>query len=403
VIVKFRNLKQRKQMKNTIKMSLAAALAVSALSTTASAGNLEEMIKDVTMSGKMEVEYETSQTTTGGVDSAALEGNRNNWDYDFDAKFKMPVNDSVTAELGLQADHEYGVNQDSANGNLNVSSLNFTYVNGPVTAIVGRQGIGAPWFDDAKGNGVKALVAAGPVTLAAAHFTGTTSDALTSELEQSDISAVAAIASVGPVNVAAWYAQLQGITNTLGTGLRTDADSYTVNVKGTFGPVKVCATHTQADYDLDLAGAVDPEASLTKLSVSADMGMVAPYVAYAMTNDDDTSAAARGEGVDLDEGDASTNFKKNILSLDDYNDADAYLIGTGVKMDALSLDVYYLAGDTTTGTVTTDFSEMGLGAKYQMSKNFAINSYYATAELDNTGNAADTESDVAEIALEYKF
>jgi hypothetical protein len=42
-------------MKNTIKMSLVAALAVAGFSTAASAGSLEEAIKGVSISGKMEV------------------------------------------------------------------------------------------------------------------------------------------------------------------------------------------------------------------------------------------------------------------------------------------------------------------------------------------------------------
>jgi hypothetical protein len=389
-------------MKNTIKMSLVAALAVAGLSSTASAGSLEEAIKGVSISGKMEVEYEKKMYKSGGDDTDR--GDR--WDYDFDITAKVPVNDNVTAIAGFQADKETDIEEETGNGNVDMPKIYFQYANGPVTAMVGKQSIGAPWFDDARGNGVKALFNTGPVTLAAAHFTGTTSDGLTSELEKADISAIAAIGSIGPVNFQAWYANLSGITATLGTTLDADADSLVLMADAKFDIVNVGIRHAQADYDLtDNSTHGDPEAELTKIDVSVDFGVAKPYAGYAWTNDDDDLAgdtADRGEGVDLDDNDSGNNFGKNIVFLDDYNDADAWMLGVTVPFGSWKIDAYYLDGDSDNDGVNTDFDEMGLDVEYKMSKNFTIDAYWAKAEIKEDGQDEEEKTDI-EIALEYKF
>jgi len=387
-------------MKNTIKMSLVAALAVAGLSTTASAGGLEEAIKGVSISGKMEVEYENFEHKVDGVKQ---DGNANNWDYDFDITVKVPVNDNITAIAGFQADDENDVEDATDSGNFNMPKVYFQYANGPVTAMVGRQTIGAPWFDDARANGVKALYNAGPVTLAAAHFTGVTDDGATSsDINTADISAVAAIGAVGPVNYQVWYANLSGISNTAGTVLNTDADSLVVKLDAKFDIVNVSAMHTTVDYDID--GANDAEAELTKLSVSADFGAVTPYLAYAWTNDDDNGAVARGEGVDLDDDDADTNFGVHNLMLDTLNDADAFLVGAVIPAGKFTINPYLVDGEaknTQHSSEKTDLQEYGIDVDYQMSKNFKITSYYAASETKTSG--VKTEDRNIEIALEYKF
>jgi len=388
-------------MKNTIKMSLVAALAVAGLSTSASAGGLEEAIKGVSISGKMEVEYDYESVNTGVA--GATDQNSNSWDYDLDITAKVPVNDQVTAVIGMEADHGKDVHTvvDTSNSksSVDVTKLYFMYANGPVTTMIGKQGMaGAPWFDDEKANGLVGLYNAGPVTLAAAHFTGINTkagDGLinvgggtgAATIADEDISALAVIGSMGPVNASLWYAHL---SNT--------ADSFSVNANATFGMFGFDLTHTDTDYsDLDAyKGLSGTDATLTKFVATADLGMFDLRAGYGTTNDD----AYRGAGVDLTgDGDAANNFASETLRIDELRDADAYLIGGTLTMDAWKFDLSYLTGEY---AKDLDFDETLLDIEYKMSKNFTIDAFYSIAELDTATNVT-RDIDAASIALEYKF
>jgi hypothetical protein len=385
-------------MKNTIKMSLVAALAVAGFSTAATAGSLEEAIKGVSISGKFEVEYDYSDSKTN---TAVRSTTTNTWDYDWDATAKVPVNDNVTAVFGVQADTDSAVQSGTAtsanndDSDINMSKMYFQYANGPVTALVGKQGkAGAPWFDDERGDGVVALYNAGVATLAAAHFTSTNAPALAG----TDITAVAAIGKIGPVNASLWYANIQGIA------ANQDADSFSINLNGTFDIVTVDARYTEADYDI--TGGTNDDAELFKITATADLGAAAVTVGYAETgkyNEDSTA------GVDLTgDSDAATNFKVEQLALDSLNDAEAFLIAVSVPMNAWTFGLTYLDGEYNSGTTATaaynetanteyDFDETLVSAKYAMSKNMKVTGFYSVAEI------ANLDTDSASIALEYKF
>ncbi|MCD4757141.1 MAG: major outer membrane protein [Arcobacteraceae bacterium] len=414
-------------MKNTIKMSLVAALAVAGLSTTASAGGLEEAIKGVSISGKMEVEYDYSKTNTGIANAEDVNGD--SWDLDWDVTAKIPVNDNVTAIFGLEGDTATDTKsaQITGKGNVQATKVYFQYANGPVTAMVGKQGIGAPWFDDERANGVKALVAAGPVTLAAAHFTGANADADANSnnalgassvgLEATQISAVAAIASVGPVNLQVWYAQLAGITalTTTTPNNQLNADSIIVMADAKFDIVNVGFKYGTADYNMDNAGAgynaLDDDAEMIQLIVSADLGVATPYIGMGMTD-----SKQGGAGLDLtNDTDSVIDFGSEQLSIDDLDNAEAFIIGVTVPVGKLTLDASYvmgdydsyIAGDTAKATAyNADLNEFLIQADYKMSKNFNIGAHYSIAELEyqNTATSKVTQKmDAASVSLEYKF
>jgi hypothetical protein len=395
-------------MKNTIKMSLAAALAVSALSTSATAGNLEEMIKDVSVSGKMEVEYDWSSTNSGA--SGAVDETTNEWDLDWDVTAKIPVNDNMTAVFGMEGDtvtdiDTESINDDKGADNLQVTKVYFQYANAGATVMVGKQGIGAPWFDDERANGVKALYAAGPVTLAAAHFTGNNAApkiaGTATALQNAEISAVAAIGSVGPVNAQLWYANLAGITSVAGNNV--SADSYVIKADAKFDMVNVAVSYASADYDTaNTSGdsTLNGDADLLKIVASASLDGFTPYVGYGTTGDNQ-----QGAGVDLTgDNDASVNFGTEQLFIDDLDNADAFLIGVTVPMGATTFDISYVDGEYDyEGTNTSgDFNEFLVQADYKMSKNFTIGAHYSTAELDTSATQTQ-ELDAASVSLEYKF
>ncbi len=427
-------------MKNTIKMSLVAALAVAGLSSTASAGSLEEAIKGVSISGKMEVEYDYTNEDSNVANTNEV--TTDDWDLDWDITAKIPVNDNVTAVFGMEGDtynstrNNGGIVTGSAAGDdrestVNVTKVYFQYANGPVTAMVGKQGIGAPWFDDERGNGVKALFAAGPVTLAAAHFTGSNASAGANTvnslstattpfaavaLGNTDISAAAVIGSMGPVNAQLWYANLSGITALSATpDNQLDADSWALLLDAKFDIVNVGLKYAQADYDLTTPGAgyngLDDDAEMLQVSVSADFGVATPYIAYGQTD-----SKQGGAGLDLtNDTDSTLDFGSEILSIDDLDDAQAWLIGVTIPVNNWTFDVSYVTGeyddysdiDTAKDTAYgCDFDEFLVQVDYKMSKNFTIGAHYSVAEME-TQTAANakvsTDYDNAAVSLEYKF
>jgi hypothetical protein len=381
-------------MKNTIKMSLVAAIAVAGFSTAASAGSLEEAIKGVSIKGKMEVEYDWEKSNAGTP--GATDATNDSWDLDWDVTAKIPVNDNITAVFGAEGDTDTNTKDEqiTGKGNVQVTKVYFQYANGPLTVLVGKQSIGAPWFDDERADGVKALYNAGPVTLAAAHFTGTNANANGAiDLEDTQISAAAAIGSLGPVNVQVWYAELAGITPTI------DADSIIVMADAKFDIVNVSAKYGTAEYD-GLGSGVDDDAEMLQIIASADFGVAAPYIGYGATDSEQAAA-----GLDLtSDTDSAIDFGSENLSIDDLDNADAFIIGVNVPMGDFTFDVSYVDGEYDyEGTNTSgDFNEFLITAEYQMSKNFAVTGLYSTYEID-TAPSTTLDGDSASVALEYKF
>ncbi len=434
-------------MKNTIKMSLAAAVAVSALTTSASAGNLEEMIKGVTASGKINIEYQNDSTDIS-VNGVSADATANTTEYDIDMTFKVPVNDNVTATIGFQADHDVAIDDDllgMATGNLgamntrannngdtsdtqvDVTVANFTYANGPVTVVVGKQNVGTPFLYDQKGDGIVGLYNAGPVTLAAAHFVNSNANILdggsfggaVANLNQGaeSINAIAAIGSVAGINLSAWY-----VTTTLvQAGIADGADAYTLNANGKFGPIGFDIRHSSAEVD-GAAGVNFEEEELTKVMLTADVDMFSFAAGYGMTNDSFSAVPggngnmivagqSRAHGVSWDDDDTTdTGFNGEQAYLDMFNDADAYLLGATANMGQYTAGITYIDGESDNNFVAndnTEFSELILSASYAMSKNFTVSTYYSMLDVDYTdtvnGISTETENDEFSLSLTYKF
>jgi hypothetical protein len=88
-------------MNKLVKMSLVAAVAVAGLNVSASAGSLEEAIKGVDVSGSIAYRYDDRTTTATGVVDP-VDGRKANR-YKLVTKVKVPVNDTVTANLTFAA------------------------------------------------------------------------------------------------------------------------------------------------------------------------------------------------------------------------------------------------------------------------------------------------------------
>jgi hypothetical protein len=381
-------------MTKFVKMSLAAAVAVAGLNTVASAGSLEEAIKGVDISGKVEVGYNYYKTGTssgtglaiGEDDTGTTNTTSNEFEYDIDIAFKIPVNDMVTANVAFQADHADQIDDtptspsDSASTNddsITMTKMYFTYANGPVTAMVGKQGMaGAPWFDDERADGVVGLYNAGVATVAAAHFTNSNAGGLTDEV---DVNAAAIIGAAGPVNYSVWYADISNIGN-----------SYSVDVSGKFDIVSVEVRHTDISLDND-AG----DGSLTKVVASVGLEAATLVAGYAQTSDENGNY----QTVDLTgDNDAATNFALDDLSVAQLEDAKAWLIGAVVPMDKFTLSAMYVDGSED-AVDDLSFDELDLSVSYAMSKNFTASVLYTDADISKS----NYDNKTIQTSLKYSF
>ena len=110
-------------MKKMIKLSLVAAVAVAGLTTSATAGSLEDAIKGTTVSGKAMIGYNYADTNVQnnlGVTktaNAANDSTSNQTEYDFDITMNTKVNDTITFTSGIQADHTVDNRDETTNTN----------------------------------------------------------------------------------------------------------------------------------------------------------------------------------------------------------------------------------------------------------------------------------------------
>ena len=391
-------------MKNTIKLSLVAAVAVAGLTTNAAAGSLEDAIKDTTISGKAMVGYNYVQDKSGATDDSS-----NQTEYDLDLTLTTKVNDTVSATIGFQADHTVDVRNETTNTNgsdsITLTKLYFTAKTDVATIMVGKQKQPTPFLDDERGDGVVALIPAGPVTIAAGHISGL--------LAEQDITTAAVIGTFGPVNASVWVLDVSNgstdavdatylsngvteLTAAVAAGKVAGYDGYSVNLSSKVGPVNLDFTHTDIDY------AEKEDASLTKLIASAKVADVNLVLGYGVTNDNDNG---RGDGVDLTgDHDAKSNFRLDQIQLDAFNDADALLLGASMTFGKTTVGASYLmatANDYNAGK-DLDATELDLTVSYAMSKNFSITGLYADTKADQgSTNIIDTKN--MELSLNYKF
>ncbi len=162
-------------MKKFAKMSLVAAIAVAGLTSTATAGSLEEAIKGVNISGFVEYRAESTVQTTADV---AEEGSH---DIDIRLQAVVPVNDMVTATIRFDENED----EDSDDSTLDASSLDlqvdrafFTYMNNGLTGNFGL--MGAVLTDGGQSDGVSVAKTFGDHTLSAGFQYSTSTSLITS-------------------------------------------------------------------------------------------------------------------------------------------------------------------------------------------------------------------------------
>ncbi len=411
------------------KLSLVAAVAVAGF-TTANAQPLEEAIKGVDVSGSAVYRYNDIQDDA----KAATKDSTNN-NYKVGLNLSSKVNDDVKFNTRflvanpLLADGNFAnsggaaVLNTSSAGDTNVttelSQANFAYTGLKNTTVtVGKQGLATPYttgamIDENEQNGTGALVlsAVGPVTLGAAYFNETNLDksgdlasTLVGKLKNIgayDVSALAAIANIGPVTADAWYLKLDSTFDTYTVGAKTETKlgDVTLGANARYASLKLEDTVASA-----LRGDVkDTDNDIIKLGLTAKAGIFNASADYAKTSKDG--------GITGLDSDAVTVLKGwNVNSLNKF-DADYYKLVAGVDILAnLNLSANYgdLKGKASQLSTSADVEEEELYGQltYKMSKNLTTYVRYGTYTKETTSagtTTKDIDATAGRLQVAYTF
>ena len=379
-------------MKNMIKMSLVAAVAVAGLSSNVAAKPLEEAIKDVDVSGS--VLYRYNDYNNDVTNSSATQNF-----YKVATTLKSKVNDTVTSAVRVIASNSAtggltGLSTDSAgdsNVEVRLSHANFTVKTDYATVIAGKQALATPWTvaldsdgDEDTGTGLLALVPAGPVTVAAAYFNQTNLD--TGNAGAKNLSTVGVMGKAGPVAIDAWYADQ---ADTL--------DTFTIGAKGSIEGITINGRYTSLTTDAVNASGNDKN-SLTQVKVSSKIGPVGVWGQLAMTDKDGGTTAL--------ENSAKTAIEGWNIALNGKRDAD--YIGFGAGMDVISglnVALNYRAMDykaTLGSDVETEEYELYTQITHKMGKNLVTYVRFGNYEKETSGTKANDDLR-GRLQVEYKF
>jgi len=354
-------------MKKFAKMSLVAAIAVAGLTSTATAGSLEEAIKGVNISGFVEYRAEKVLKTKTDVTDEA------HHDIDIRLQAVVPVNDQVNAVIRF----DETADEDSDGGTLDSNAIAFdidrayfAYNNDGLTVNFGLQG--APLTDGGSGDGVTVSKAFGDVSLSAGYlFT-------TSATNADDVWFLSASGTAGMVSYYATYAMVDDsdAADTFGSAADGEADTFHAGLSAKFEMVNVAVDYSTLDAD---AG---QRQSQTKLSLSTTLGAVNLGVQYAVNGND-------GGETMVDGSDASASeISIGALELTQEGDASAFLLSASVAVgEKGTAKIRYADLDGT--AARGDLQVIRANYDYQMSSNFKAYLEYTINDRDGSTKASD--------------
>ncbi|MGB3752079.1 MAG: major outer membrane protein [Arcobacteraceae bacterium] len=386
-------------MKNTIKMSLVAAVAVAGLSSTASAQPLEEAIKNVDISGSMVYRYNDY-----GDDKNLKNKTDNN--YKVAVSLKSKVNDYITATVrvvagdGFQGKVLSTKNENDKNLSTEISNANFTLKTDYATVIAGKQGLTTPWTvaidsdgNEQTGTGLLALVPAGPVTFAAAYFNQTNLDAAKAGdiklgsaglnvLDGSEnIATVGVLGNAGPVALDAWYLDADDVFDSFTIGAKTTIDMITAELR-------------YASLDLDN---VDIDNNIIIAKLAADVDIFNAYLQYGKTD--------KEGGITALDNDAKTTMTGWNTNVNGKADADYWRVGAGMDvMSNLNVSINYADLDYKDMLTDNDKEENELYTQitHKMGKNLTTYVRLGTYEVEEEGEEI-VDATAGRLQIAYTF
>jgi len=352
-------------MKKFAKMSLAAAIAVGGLTSSASAVDLEQAIKGVDISGQ--VRYRIEDNSSMSEDQ----------DVNIDVTVKVPVNDNVNFIANANMDNDSvgsttgGDTNGASSDALILDEYYFQYINGPVTVHLGTQAIPGRLTDGQIAQGIVGLYNLGPATIGAAAF-------YNSDVTDQTIYSVIAMGSAGPVSYLAQYVNAEDLL-----------DTYNVKADANIGPVGLGVEYSSTE--LDAGGPTADERTTLKAYVSGSIDIVSAKLTYAATGDNGSGSVDNQLATNVE---TAAEFLLWQMGTAKTADMDLWALDASVKVtDSISLRAAYADGEI----VNTDVSEVLGQVSYQMSKN--LNTYIRYSQYDN----GTTENDRGRVEVKYTF
>ncbi len=371
-------------MKKFAKMSLVAAFAVAGLTSTASAGSLEEAIKGVNISGDVSYRLEKVTNTSTGGDSEAQH------DIDYSVNFSVPVNDNVTANLRAVEAYDDDTSDDDGVANasaigISVDRAFFTYANNGLTVNAGLTSM--PLSDGVRADGITVAKSFNGIDLSAGYFYSN------DETEAADVYFVTAS---GSIDALSYYATYGKVTDADAaddnTADITDLDKvlYQVGLSANLDPVTVAVDYSSNDADSITAG----KQTQYKVSVSGTLGAVNLSAAYAANGADGGKTLIDGSDA------AASNISIGGIELEDEDDASAYLLSASTALgDKGTAKVRYAASKN--NAADSDLTVLRVNYDYAMSSNFTLGLEY-TVNTDEDAAATDNKTDYV-MSAKYTF
>jgi len=273
------------------KLSLAAIVAAGAMTTFASAAPLEEAIKGVQVSGMMRYRWATNNKSKYGANTPYA-ATSDNFRWSVPITFVMPVAENLTAGVGFNFNYfNDGKTESAKQGDWGSPKHWITYATPEYSLRVGRFEISSPWTETGYG-GTRGQGFLGTLnmvenwTFAAAYFASLAGMDngvwnLDFASDSNDLYAFAAIGSVGPVNLQAWYSKMQD-TFKSSVFVQADVAYEGFNLKAQANQLKLDGGAKTALYD----GGLVSKDSGTFWGAEAGFGMDGFSVGAGMTQND---------------------------------------------------------------------------------------------------------------------
>jgi len=400
-------------MKKFAKMSLVAAIAVAGV-TSANAGSLEDAVKNTEISGSAVYRYDdrSLELNNGQSVSGAVGNDTTNNSYKVVVALKSKVNDDVAFKAvaiaasgidGSMVGNET-TTQAAPIANISLEKANFIYTGiANTTIIAGKQGLGTPFTvaadstdNDQIGDGILAITTLGPVTLAGGYFNSTNLNQSGNVLignGSENVALIAAMGSIGPVALDAWYLDREDLY-----------DVYTIGAKANFdlGGATLSAMARHTELDLDTAPlAIQMDNSLTQLKLGVKAGIFGGSIAYGWTDSEG--------GIAAEDNDATTGFQGWGLNLNGVADADLLKLNVNAQVTdtvniALNYNILDRNDNIALGRITDiKDKEYYTQVTYNMSKNFSTYLRLGQVNYDNVGLTAVDKGTRGRIQIAYTF
>lgn len=428
-----------------VKLSLIAAMATGIMATASSAAPLDEVIKDVDVSGYVRLRFTNDSHDAKGVDN----DNSSSWNFKGQVNLKTMIDDNFYSVVGVRyndTDNSRGVSE-ANDDDFDLNRAYIGYTVGNTTFQLGRQDVGAFFTDDMYGTGAKilntdiegltlaalwmdALEADGDITANGLTFGDLTDDirddlgvvgkdfddtkiiqALTGKsVIDHDLYGAAIIGSYDPVNFQLWYAMLEDVTDLFAAELALNFDvdqDVDINLKGQYG---------FSDFDgkfkedtLNLIG--DGQFYAGELSTTIyGVDIAGGYVNFSADKDKLSLVSLEDQGSFLSPGEELLNYRlfagKNNFW---YVTAGFTIPDTKFKISADYLNgenKYNGALKSENLKDKSDMSEVVARINYAHSDKLNFKAWYSHVERDVNylgGNEEDYKNDRIRFEAKYSF